>query len=66
MNEQQRIAFLQSQTAAAMIKAMGMQAENKKRELRGESICYSDFNFDALIEIYGLGNNQAQSLLMGY
>lgn len=56
-------AFLNSQTACAMIEAMGMQALNKQREAQGLSMAYDDEAFFALIDKYGIGHNTALTTL---
>jgi hypothetical protein len=63
MNENQRAAYLISQSAAAMIEAMGMQAENTQREHRGESLAYVEDDFQRVILKYGIGTNSAISYL---
>jgi hypothetical protein len=59
MTDQQEIAFLQSQAAAALITAMGMAADNKDRELNGHQQQFLKPEFDALINQFGLGHNAA-------
>jgi len=56
-------AFLISQSVAAMIKAMGMQAENKQREALGESMAYTEEQFCELIDEYGISHNAALIIL---
>ena len=60
-----RAAYVVSQSVAAMIAAMGMAAENKQREHRGESLAYSDKSFFDLIEEFGLGHNNVIAILNG-
>lgn len=57
MDEAQRAAYIQSQTACAMIEAMGMQSENKQREALGHSMAYGEEAFTALISRYGIDHN---------
>lgn len=65
MNENQRAALLISQSIAAIIEAMGMQAENEQRKTHGYSMAYTMEDFVALNERFGLYHNQALSLLQG-
>ena len=57
MDKEQNIAYINAQIACAMIKAMGMTAENKQREILGQSMAYSADMFFDLIEEHGLGHN---------
>jgi len=50
-------AQLQADAAAALIKAMGMVAENKQREHLGQSMAYVDQDFENLTLVHGLGVN---------
>ncbi len=59
MSEERMIAFLGSQVACAMIEMEAMKAENKYREMRGESIGYVEIDFIKLIDKYGIGHNSA-------
>lgn len=63
MTPEQKAAYIQSQATSAMIEALGMQALNKERELRGESMAYDDVAFDKLIEKYGLDHNTVVKFL---
>jgi len=63
MSDQQ--AFLISQSVAAMITAMGMQAENKQREALGESMAYTEKQFCEVIDEHGIGFNTAWTILRG-
>lgn len=57
MTNEQKAAYVNSQTACAMIEAMGMQAENQQRERQGYSMAYGDKAFFDLIEKYGIHHN---------
>lgn len=59
MGEEQQVAFLISQTACAMIEAMGMQAENAQRAACGNSMAYVESDFIEVIEKYGIHHNAA-------
>jgi hypothetical protein len=65
MNEEQRAAFLISQSVCAMIEAMGMQAENMQREREEYLMAFGSLSFNSLIEKYGLGHNAAITTLRG-
>lgn len=62
MSERQS-AFLMSQVTCALIEMEGMKVENKKRELRGESLAYDEKAFMALIDKYTIGWNAAITML---
>lgn len=65
MGEHQRIAFLFAQSVAAMIEALGMQAENDRSKVMGETPMYGEDAFNNLINDYQLGANTAQKFLIG-
>jgi len=45
---EERAAYVISQSVCALIEAMGMVAENKQREHRGESMAYDACSFPAV------------------
>ena len=55
MNDKQ--VFVISQSACAMITALGMQAENKQREVLGQSMAYTEQDFLGVIDGHGIGQN---------
>ena len=57
MNENQQAAFIMSQSACALIKAMGMQADNQRAAHDGEPPEYIGRAFNELIEEHGIGCN---------
>ena len=57
MTDEQNVAYVQAQTTCAMVEAMGMQAENRQREIEGKSMAYTHEHFYALIEQYGIHHN---------
>jgi hypothetical protein len=57
MTEEQKAAYVIAMSACAMIKALGMMADNQQREHRGESMAYTNEQFDALIEEHGIHHN---------
>lgn len=63
MDEVQRAAFLNAQTACALIEALGMAADNQFSVIRGGLPIHEKDSFDALIDRYGLGHNAAVTWL---
>jgi hypothetical protein len=57
MTEEQNAAYVFSQSACALIEAMGMVAENAHRQQCGNSIAYGEEAFNALINKYGIHHN---------
>ena len=56
-NRQSRLLF--SLCVCAMIRALGMQAENEQRKHRGESMAYDEEAFASIIGEFGIGWNDA-------
>lgn len=65
MNESQQVAYVQAMSAGALIEAMGMQAENSQRAIRGESPAYAEKQFSDLINKWGIHHNAVLSLFQG-
>ena len=63
MTPEQSAAFINSQTACAMITAMGMHAENKQREVLGHSMAYVNNDFIGLINKSGIGHNDIMTTI---
>lgn len=61
MNPEQKVAFIQARTVAAMAEILGMEAENKQREVLGHSMAYVHQDFCSVIDIYGIGHNDVIS-----
>ncbi len=57
MTNEQKAAYVNSQSVCALIEAMGMAAENQQRAHRGESAAYVEGAFTDLIEKYGIYHN---------
>ena len=57
MTEEQKSAYIIAMSACAMIKALGMTADNEMRKHRGESPAWAGPDFDALIDIEGIHHN---------
>lgn len=66
MDANQRITYQNAQNTAAMIEAMGMQAENDIRKRNGDMLAYSADMFFGLIDKYGLGCNTVQHFLQDH
>jgi len=62
VTEEQEAAYVQAMATCAMVDAMGMQAANAQRAIRGESMAYTDTDFFGLVEKYGIGHNSVLSL----
>jgi hypothetical protein len=58
-----KVAYLNSQIACAMIEAMGMQAENEQRKILGNSPAYVEDSFMQLLDKYGLHHNSVITFL---
>lgn len=58
-------AFIISQSACAMIEAMGMQAENTQRAIQQNSPAYVYDDFTRLIDNYLIGHNDVVHRLRG-
>ncbi len=63
MTTEEKAAYIQSQSACAIIEAFGMMTENLHRQFKGESNAYSDQQFQMLINKYGIGHNDVLSFL---
>ena len=58
-----KVTYLNSQIACAMIEAMGMQAQNQQREILRESPAYVEDSFMQLLDKYGLHHNSVITFL---
>jgi len=57
MTSEENVAYVISQSVAAMITAMGMAAENKQREACGHSMAYVEGDFQRIITDSDIGCN---------
>ena len=57
MTPEQQAAYINAQTAAALIEMQSMIAKNKERETNGSALAYGEEAFLELIERYGLHHN---------
>lgn len=57
MSEEMRVVYVRGLLLAAEIEMNAMIAENKQREALGQSMAYTDDQFMALIEKYGVSHN---------
>lgn len=62
MGNEQTVAYVQAQAAAALIEMESMKAANWMREMQGKTIAYGEQEFLALIDKYGLGHNAVLTL----
>ncbi len=49
MTDEQKAAYVQSQSTCALIEALGMMSQNMQQAVLGESMTFEMFNFDQLI-----------------
>jgi hypothetical protein len=66
MSSERATAIVVASTARAMIRAMGMQAENQIRVARGEAPAYAADAFEKLIVEEGIGWNGVINMLNQY
>ena len=57
MDNERELLYFKMQLLQAEIKMNGMIAENKQREILGQSMAYTNSNFDALIDEYRIHHN---------
>ena len=65
MDKDQRVAYIFSQSVAAMAEIEAMKAKNTYRKMRGETIAYDENAFMHVIDQYGLGSNTLLMYLQG-
>jgi len=58
MTNEQKAAYIFSQTVCALIEIEGMKALNKYREMRGKTIAYDEGQFYETAEKYCITHNQ--------
>lgn len=63
MTSEQKAAYINSQTACAMIEAMAYHAENTQRTETGQSIAYGHDAFLQIPSKYGIHHNQVMELI---
>jgi hypothetical protein len=61
MTDDERVAYLRAQTAAALIEMEAMKAANWMREMQGHTIAYGEDEFLALLDKYDLHHNSVIS-----
>jgi hypothetical protein len=57
MTEEQKAAYVFSQSICAMIEAMGMEQENNQRWHLSQSMAYVHSDFKKLLDEYGIHHN---------
>jgi hypothetical protein len=63
VTEGQKAAVIHARAATAMIRAMGMQAENDQRKHRNEAMAYGEADFAKVIEEEGTHWNATYTVL---
>jgi len=58
INHEEDMLYFKMQLLQAEIAMQGMIAENKQREILGESMAYTEKDFDSLIDEYGIHHNK--------
>ena len=58
INHEEEMLYFKMQLLQAEIQMQGMIAENKQREVLGESMAYTEKDFDSLIDEYGIHHNK--------
>lgn len=57
MTDEQKAAYVQSQSVCALIAALGAFSENMQRQHLGQSMAYDEGSFTALINEYNISHN---------
>jgi len=65
MTEEQKAAYVFSQSIAALIELEAMTAANAERESKGMSLAYSEYELLSLQSKYGLDHNAVCSVFQG-
>lgn len=63
MTPEEKAAYINAQAACALIEAMGMQAENKQREVEDKSPAFTHEAFMSLQTSYGIDHNSSLTYL---
>ena len=58
INHEEDMLYFKMQLLQAEIQMQGMIAENKQREVLGESMAYTEKDFNSLIDEYGIHHNK--------
>lgn len=66
MSPEQAAAFINSQVACAIIKALGMNAENAQRIAQGQALAYTEKDYVELINEHGIGYNDVLFTIHNY
>lgn len=65
MTDEQKAAYIQSQSACALIEMHAMAAENSEREQQGLAQAYDGEAFMEVIERYGIHHNAVMETFSG-
>lgn len=63
MTPEEKAAIVNASVARAMIRALGMQAENDNRKYRGEPMAYGEGDILSVIDLEGIGHNAVMEYL---
>jgi hypothetical protein len=66
MNSEQRVAYINAQTACVNAIVSGMCSENMNRAVRGESPAYVEKDFLAVLSSHCVQHNDVISYLQGF
>jgi hypothetical protein len=65
MTTEEKVAYIQSQTACALLEMEAMKVENLQRINQGLSVAYGEDAFMKVISNYGIGHNSVLQLIRG-
>jgi len=65
MTDEQKAAYIFSQSVCALVEALGMMSDNMQRQMQGYSMAYDSIAFQQLLEKYGVHHNAVVSSLYG-
>ena len=66
MAPEEKVAYINAQTACALAEIEGMKAENANRLQYDNAIAYRGADFNSVCESYGITHNQVISFFGGY
>ena len=62
MTDEQKVAYVQSQSLCAFIETQAMIVANKEREAKGEALAYDEKAFRELFSAYSINHNEVIGL----
>jgi hypothetical protein len=63
MTPEQKASYIFSQCVCVLSEIEAMKAENKYREMKGETIAYKEGDFLSVIDRYGISHSQVINFL---